>query len=488
MAAREHQGYLIAVIILVLLALVLALLTFLGMSKANEYYEGMTKAQEDLNVEKLVGEAHQTEAEILRAYVGGQDEILAEVPTKSQSIARLANSNSLTDTQKSAIQSVVDRVTETKKAYERDMQQFIARTEDDQAEELTWSGVLRNLIAVTSVKHNELDVAREQNVRDRDDFRTKLDAHNKALDESQKLLASANEELTSVRKLNQEKEDSLLAELEKAQVEIRQAGQGNENQQAILRKKNGDLRTLNDKLIEDNSKLSTRISTLTVENFDLHDGTIVRVARGSNMVFLDIGSSDGLRTNQTFAVYDNDINNFEKNREKAKIEVTRVTGPHTAVARITEESTVHPPTRGDYIVTPTWDPGFNVPIALAGVFDLDLDGHSDRLQFVRMIENNGGRVVAQHDEDGNILGEIDASTRYLVMGAAPDPGKAGTNGNVYSAIRSLENQAKLNNLQIIDMRKMLNWMGRHNRASVESFGNSIDKSFRSRTPSGSSTR
>ena len=36
MAARENQGYLIAVIVLVLLALILALVAFLGIQKAYE--------------------------------------------------------------------------------------------------------------------------------------------------------------------------------------------------------------------------------------------------------------------------------------------------------------------------------------------------------------------------------------------------------------------------------------------------------------------
>ena len=65
MAARENQGYLIAVIILVLLTLVLALVAFLGIAKATEYSEGLVKAKADLNVQNKVSEAHQIEAEIL---------------------------------------------------------------------------------------------------------------------------------------------------------------------------------------------------------------------------------------------------------------------------------------------------------------------------------------------------------------------------------------------------------------------------------------
>ena len=46
MAARENQGYLIAVIVLVLLSLILALLAFLGWSSANENSDLLTAANQ----------------------------------------------------------------------------------------------------------------------------------------------------------------------------------------------------------------------------------------------------------------------------------------------------------------------------------------------------------------------------------------------------------------------------------------------------------
>ena len=66
MAARENQGFLIAVIILVLLTLVLALATFLGISKANEYAATKEAAEKSLAVQKTLGEAHKIEAQVLR--------------------------------------------------------------------------------------------------------------------------------------------------------------------------------------------------------------------------------------------------------------------------------------------------------------------------------------------------------------------------------------------------------------------------------------
>jgi hypothetical protein len=358
------------------------------------------------------------------------------------------------------------------------MQQFIARTEDDQAEDLTYTGVFRNLIQVTANKHNELEVARRRNNQDLADFNNKLAAQQKALDETQKLLDTTTADLKSEQKRNQEKEASLLADLEKAQLEIRQAGQQNENAQQVLRSTNNKLTELNDQLAAENTDLKNRISTLTQENFDIHDGTIVRVARSSNLVFIDRGFADGLRTNQTFSVYDSSVNNFVKNEGKAKIEIIGITGPHTAEARITEENPIDPITRYDRIVTPTWDPGSTVSFALAGLFDLDDDGNSDRLQLIQLIEKNGGTVVAQNDEEGNTNGKIDSSTGYLVLGDPPKLGPGESVGKIFNAIREFESQAESASVQVIDLRKLLNWMGQHNRAQVQHAQNRLlfDKS------------
>ena len=77
-----------------------------------------------------------------------------------------------------------------------------------------------------------------------------------------------------------------------------------------------------------------------------------------------------------------------------------------------------------------------------------------------MIEKNGGTVVAQNDEEGKVIGKIDSSTRYLVKGSPGD----GLEANFNNAMRELEKQAEDNSVQVVDLRKMMNWMGLHNKA------------------------
>lgn len=462
MAARENQGYLIAVIILVLLTLVLALLTFLGWSKANEYSEGMASANAELNGVQKLSEAHQIEAEILRALVGDLGESSAEVQTKIDSVKRLSNNNSISDALKTAIQNVAVRIDEVKDAYDRDMQQFITTTEEDQGEDLTWTGVLRNLIAVTARKHNELSVKRQENEDQKGRLEREKNALAGRLAVSEKDLVKANENLEAQKKLAAENEAKLNSSLQQARADLEDYQSSTSAKIAMLENEKSDLVALNDKLTVANAELTKTKQELTRENFDLHDGEIVRVRRSSssNLVYLNIGKKDGLRTNQTFAVYDRNVTNFEKGQEKAKIEVIRV-GPKTSDAIITEEDPIDPITRFDRVVTPTWDPGNRNDIAIAGIVDLDGDGDSDLLRFIRLIENNGGRVVAYHDEQGKIFGEINSSTRYMVKGESPKLGPGSDNGEVYNAIRELEKQAKENATRVIDVRQMLNRMGRH---------------------------
>ena len=100
MAARENQGYLIAVIILVLLTLVLALSTFLGLSRMNENAAKLQAAEQKLVVQKSMSDAYQIEAQVLRAYVGEMGPSVAEVPSMFDSLDALSLNQKLTQNQR----------------------------------------------------------------------------------------------------------------------------------------------------------------------------------------------------------------------------------------------------------------------------------------------------------------------------------------------------------------------------------------------------
>lgn len=210
--------------------------------------------------------------------------------------------------------------------------------------------------------------------------------------------------------------------------------------------------------------MKIKINGYEREVFDRPDGTIVKVASRLKSVFINLGFEDGLPQNETFSIYDQDVINFDKGKHKAKIEVTRIY-PYRAEARITEEDPTNPILTGDHVLTATWDPGNKVKFAVAGAFHLDGDIYDDREKLIKMIERNGGEVVATHDSEGTITGKIDASVRYIVVGKKPtlaeDAGEGlmRNSSAIQAAMRTLQAEAKKNTVEPIDLAKLLNRMG-----------------------------
>ncbi len=479
MAARENQGYLIAIIVLVLISLILALVAFLGVSKATEYADKSEALSSELAFNKNLATAHETEVDILKAYIGKFGMSVAEVDTQIDSMARLSSSE-FNQNQKDLIADVLTDVKNVKEAYQGDMKQFIG-TNDDPAKEFTWRSLNDDLASVLNKKHNDLNVERNERLRISREAAAEIEGFSKSLDETKKTLETTRNELQSEKERHTQKEQALTKEMNNIKAMNETTNRVLDN---TLTESKRDKDVLNDKInkiSEENVALKVKVDRYEREVFDLPDGQIVRSSPAINSVYINIGSQDGLRPNRTFSVYDQSETNFVEGQHKAMIEVTDVTGAHQAVARITEDDPQNPILMGDYILTATWDPGYAVPIALVGEFDLDGDGISDTQKLVRMIERNGGRVVAQHDENGKITGQIDSSTRYVVLGEQPKIGPE-TDRAVLDAIKELLDQSKANSVQEIDTRKLLNWMGVHGQAKIERYDSQMGDEFRKRDP------
>lgn len=479
MAARENQGYLIAVIILVLLTLVLALSTFLGVSKMNENEAKLIEAEKQLKAQKVTSEANKIEAQVLRAYVGELGPSLAEVDSMFDSLDSLTLNNQLTEAQNATIGDVLTNLKEVRSEYDKDMKLFIASDGGDQAQEQTWRNLVRNLNAVLSKSHNKEMVLRGTMDRIQTQSDTDVAKMTEKVTELQGSLKTAQDTMAKDRTDYKAKEQALQTSLDSAKSQNESVNRQFQNYAQTATAEQKTLKNDIAGLEKEKGTLKVKLDRYEQENFDLHDGRIVRVAHRIDRVYLDLGTADGLRPNLSFAVYPQTATDFQRDEFKAMIEVTRITGEHQSEARITLEDPTNPILPKDFVLTATWDPGYSVPIALIGLFDLDGDGSSDRLRLVQMIENNGGRVAAMIDEQGKVIGKIDATTRYAVMGQSPDPA-AEFSGALYTAINELTDQAKKNTVQQIDQRKLLNWMGRHNNATVQRLDEHIGSEFRRR--------
>lgn len=478
MAARENQGYLIAIIVLSVLSILLILGTVFGWSKASEYWDNKVAAEANLQLERTLREAHEVKANVLATMIGAGGSV-AEIQPQIESLTRLARGVDSGD--KSKVDAVATSLGDVKAVYETDMKSNSSAGASD-ALEPTYKNLIANLNSVLAKKHNELIVKTNENETNRI--------------ESDAKIQQAKSEIDALAKTVQETQTRLEDFKAKTSVEITAFKDKMGATQEQASKLSDDFTRFRDVANEEKNKLvsqkteisrqaenlKTRLNEFEREVFTIPDGKINKVNANLGTVVLNIGRANGLKVNRSFSVYDRSVNNFEKGRHKASIEVTYLVDDNAAEARITEENPLDPILPGDQILSPVWDPGHAVPIALAGFFDLDADGFSDSDKLVQMIKANGGEVVVYHDEQGNISGEIDPSIRYLVLGEPPVEGP-NRNPEIVEAMKVLEDQAEINTVQIIDQRKLLNWMGLHGRPKVQTIGGQVS-GFAPRAPGG----
>ena len=478
MAARENQGYLIAVIVLVLLSLILALLAFLGWSSANENSDLLTAANQKAALNGALADAQKAEADILKSYVGIDGYTVDTVGTLVSSFDRFKQAAGDGADQVEAVRA---RVIEVGEVYTKDMKINSAVGSEDAAQNQTWRATVANVASALRKKHNDIFIQNNELKRLQENADAEIAAKQAAMDELQKNLEATQTALAQQKQTAAKNEQELTGKLEQNQTNLQQVTSNFDNARQTTAKMKRDFESTIDEYVAENSSLKSKVNTYEKETFDLPDGKITKVSPGT--VYVNLGYADGLRVNRSFAVYDSTVNNYEKGSHKAMIEIVNIVGDHAAEARVTLEEPTDPILTGDLILTATWDPGYSTPIALAGVFDLDADGFSDREKLMQMIERNGGNVVAYHDEDGNITGSLDSATRYLVMGPSPKEG-IDYNANVAKSMQVLYEQAEQNTVQVIDLRKLLNWMGVHGRGRIERMDNRIGESFQPRSPAG----
>lgn len=272
------------------------------------------------------------------------------------------------------------------------------------------------------------------------------DAANAARQDLEAARASFQQDLEAVRgQMNEIKtqiteKDNRVAEL------TAQADQ----QQKTLGKKIEDM----EKVI-DQQKLNLR--DLRQVNFETPDGVITSVNQQARVAYIDAGSADNLRLQQTFSVFDKTASALVQSKPKGRIEVTQILGEHLAACRILEDKLPNIILPGDVIFTPAWSRGQPVRFAVAGFIDLTGDGQSDIGLLKSLISLNGGVI-----DD-----EVTVQTRYLIEGEAPDVagGSAATDIEKadFSAKVAKANEIGVDRLNVDKFLSLMGW-----RADVES--------------------
>ncbi len=482
MASRENQGYVIGIIALAVIAVLLLVTTVFSTMKVYEYSDKAVAAQEDAAAQTAVAKAFESKSNMLAACLGLEGTAPSEI---------IVNRDLITAAKRNAgdsaneIQQIADSAQQIYAIYEKDMAFNTAITDAGEGgntdADMTYRGTVDKMAsALRSQTENAFDKAKEAK-RIFEESEQKIANKDNLLAERNRTIADLETNLDEEKGRNQRSEAALQDQAKSLQEAMDDLKDEFADEKDSLEEELA--KAINDKkyVVKQYDAVKAKLDDYEREVFDLPDGEIIQVAESSGSVFIDMGRLDGIRANLTFAVYDRTATDFEKDRHKAMIEVVEVLDEHLAKARVTDEDPLNPILTKDKILSATFDRGDAVTIALGGFFDLDGDGLSDLEKLKRMIVRNGGRVVASHDEDGNITGEIDSTTRFFVLGPSPRTGAR----SVIRAMNAMKEQAEGNSVDTIDLRKLLNWMGQHGRARVERMDSLIGQGaggFQTRQP------
>ncbi len=211
---------------------------------------------------------------------------------------------------------------------------------------------------------------------------------------------------------------------------------------------------------------------------EVPDGKITWIDQRTRVVWINLGSGDGLRRLTSFSVYDEHDVNPAAAKSKGKIEVTRLIDRHLAEARIVEDDLSNPLMPGDNIFSP-FEPGRAEHFALVGVMDIDGDGESDRQKIHDLIALNGGVIDEEVTEDDKKTGQMSITTKYLVRGEAP---KSEAQLKNYSEILD---EAQTLGVRVVRIKDFLDYLGykpEDRTVNLGKFANPSD--FRPRLPEG----
>lgn len=175
-----------------------------------------------------------------------------------------------------------------------------------------------------------------------------------------------------------------------------------------------------------NDTLRDRLNGLENLSFDKPDGKILRIENSTRRAWIDLGHADYLREQVTFSVYIRNNRGVGRGREdiKAKIEVVEVQGPHLAECVIIDEDFERPIQEGDPIYSPLFEPGVEEFFSFVGLVDIDGDGESDRDLLHNIVNNAGGGIEVEVDDQGNrnpAGRKMSIKSKFLVVGDLPNP-------------------------------------------------------------------
>ncbi len=449
MAMRENQGLQIALIIFVMLTVVLSVTTFLFFKKYDEerqkiasHIDKQNAAENELaevrtdfnKVKAMIGyRADQKIALIQKTF--DEDKLkMADLGFDMMAAADTEGNEEVADTNlnyRMAVPRLIAELDKRSGQIVASAADVIARDKQIVANRAEDKGKLDAAILVQEKAQKERDDDRKDHLAQREVFKTRMA-------ELEGVNRTTQDDLTKKTDSSGQEIGELVKERDRLRTELREAIK------IIAEFKEGG-------------------------NVETPDGEITWIVARQRMVFINIGSADRLRPQTTFSIYGTDAGKLVASKRKGKIEVTRITGPHSAEARILEDFRSDPLLPGDKIHSPVWHPGRQIHFALVGEHDIDGDGDSDRAKVRDLIHINGGVIDAEMLDKPDrtragvspreqwLKGQMTVNTRYLVLGKAPTDKSKGD--GLIDAYSSFINEAKSHGVQTMNLQQFLDMMG-----------------------------
>jgi hypothetical protein len=435
MAARENQGLQIALIIFVMLAIILSVTTFI-------FYRNYKGAQvEAANSKESATKAQSAERE-------AQDE--------RNMLLRLvgyAETDRRTDYEPKA-NAIIPKYNEYFKLNLADDRKSLNNLVDEMAK--TINNKHKELVAA----QQEIETQKKARDAEKNQFASALQVHtedkDKAVAEKEAAKAAF---IAQVAALSQSK-DQAASMIAKKDQDLQQLAGTTAQQLKGMR----DQLTKSQQVIEDKSQV---IKDLTNPVPTVPDGKVAWVNQRDNIVYISVGSADGLPRRTTFSVFDKDANDASTAVQKGSIEVLNVRAPHMAEARILESSNSDPIVPGDIIYTPLWSPGQTGHFAIAGFIDFENDGASDLEKLKNLITYNGAVVDAEMDAKGKVVGQITPKTQMLILGSPPTERQE----DLVKGYSQLNSEANALGVPSIKLDAFLNQIGYSVRPTAAGSGN-----------------
>lgn len=463
MASRSNTALHAAVILLILLVVVLGVTTYVFWSKQDQFYREKTSAENAAEGFRKAKDDATNAYELVKVVVGRQ----------KYNTAELEDTRKRLETSDPALYAEVKAIDDQ---FQKDMQSFpsdYVDTKDYTTLHVKLFQMLKDVnaqLADANARANQAD-DNVKTVTTNEQAKTKAaeEARSQAVTEKTNAETMLNGQMTKLQQQN----DLLVKQLADAGKDYKAETDKLEKEKKSLA---AEVALLQQKVDEQADKLAS----MTRTSFVHADGRIVHVSQEQRRVWIDLGSKDGLQRQQTFSIYDQNEVDFEHAKPKGTIEVTAITGPSMAEARIVTDDVGDPLLTGDVVFTPVWQPGQRLHFALAGLLDINGDHKTDADRVKALIGHNGGIIDAEVTEVGARTGKITVETRYLVVGERPTDTSDPTALKAYS---DLIKEAETYGIEKISVDKLLSMMGYRPETITTPLGGSAPGGgFRERRP------